>query len=113
MTKIIFSFFFTFACVASAEIIEFRIVKGTGSQAWNSPGQTLMLKVGDTLRIYNDDDVVHQLHTPGRPCSHGRSFAPGTSFDCVASKSYSLSRDGAIYDHGHGPKAPFYILVNE
>ena len=53
------------------DVVEFHIVKGTGNKPWNTKETAVEVKVGQTLRIINDDNAPHYLHTPGRPCSHG------------------------------------------
>ncbi len=102
-----------FANVALADMVEFHIKPATGKNAWNTPAEMLSIKVGDTLRIFNDDSIVHQLHTNGSPCDHGDPIAPGKSWDCDATESYKASINGKIYDHLVGPSAPFYLEVSD
>jgi plastocyanin len=92
-----------------AQIVEFHIVNGTGSAAWNAPMTMIHAIVGDTIRFYNDDTVNHQLHTNGAPCAHGPTIRPGTSWDCVVSRPYDANRSGALYDHNYGPRAEVWI----
>src|SRR5262245_50451183 len=55
----------------AAHVVEFRIAQGTGTNSWNTEETKVEVKVGDILRIINDDDVVHRLHTDeDRPCAH-------------------------------------------
>ena len=46
-------------------LVAFHIPVGTGTQAWNTPATAVLAKVGDTLRIVNDDVVPHRPHTGG------------------------------------------------
>jgi hypothetical protein len=75
---------------------EFRIPAGTGRGAWNTPQNPIVARVGDVVRIYNDDSIVHQLHTNGRPCGHGSPIQPGSYRECVIQSQFV----GDLYDHG-------------
>jgi len=98
---------------ALADVVEFHIPAGTGSKPWNTPDKPVEVKVGQTLRIFNDDSVVHFLHTDGKPCPHGTNpFGPGDHYDCVISLPYDES-DQSVYDHNYGPDAQFYIQAND
>lgn len=90
------------------KIVEFRIPKGTGNGAWNTAATPATLKVGQTLRIYNDDTVVHQMHTNGAPCPHGNIIQPGAYGDCVATRSYTGT---PLYDHN--TRGDFHIRVDQ
>lgn len=91
----------------------FRIPEGTGDGSWNSEADTVELEVGDTLIIVNDDTVNHRLHTNGKPCEHGPDMAPGDSFRCELSTTYSIEADGPLYDHDRGDSARFWLRVSE
>ncbi len=91
--------------------IHFTIAKGTGSNPWNEMSAPIEVFVGQTLSVLNGDSVPHQLHTNGSPCPHGNTFAPGASFDCVIASSYDSATNGAIYDHGAGTSARFYVIA--
>jgi hypothetical protein len=80
----------------NAQVVEFRIKPGTGSAAWNDASTAVGLKIGQTLRIINDDSVVHQLHTDGAPCPHGTPIRPGASFDCAVRRAFP---GPSLYDH--------------
>jgi|GEM_PF-1571234 len=81
----------------NGNIVEFRIKAGTGNGPWNDAATTIRLKVGQTLRIINDDSVVHQLHTNGAPCGHGNAIRPGGTGECRAQQPYNGQ---PLYDHG-------------
>lgn len=100
-------------CFGSAgKIVEFRIPAGTGGKSWNSPDNPVVVNVGDTLRIFNDDSVAHFLHTNGKPCGHGSGpFAQGKYYDCVVAYAYDQA-DQDLYDHNYGPEAQFYVQAN-
>lgn len=92
-------------------LIEFRIKAGTDKSPWNTAGETLTAKVGQTIRIFNDDTVTHRLHTNGTPCPHGQNIAPGASADCVLTRPHDPAVGGPLYDHIAGPAAAFYVKV--
>lgn len=85
--------------------VVFRIKAGTGNGAWNTKATEVIVPLGQRLTIYNDDTVVHQLHTNGAPCQHGEPIAPGASAVCVASQPFA--GEPPLYDHG--TEGRFYI----
>src|SRR4051812_48707754 len=94
---------------ATADVVEFRIAAGTGDKPWNKSETPIVVKVGQTLRLVNDDSVAHQLHTLGSPCPHGdRTFNHGETYDCVISSPHP-STNNDLYDHNFGRKAQVYI----
>ena len=98
---------------ASAEVIDFRIKDGTRNGAWNTKGEMVKVKVGDVLRVHNDDTANHQLHTNGTPCGHGPLIAPGKSWDCKISREHDPERQGGLYDHLYGPLAEFWVSATK
>ena len=90
-------------------VVEFHIEKGTGKSSWNTQDMPIEVELGDTLRFFNDDDVVHQLHTNGAPCPHGPPIAPGKSWDCEVKRVLDPKKSGALYDHGFGRKSEVWI----
>ena len=90
-------------------IVEFHIKAGTANKSWNTRDTMVVVHIGDTLRIINDDVIQHRLHTNGAPCPHGPNFAPGTSFDCVISKVFDPGESNPLYDHNVGSKAEFWL----
>jgi len=101
---------FALASVGSAEdIVEFHIAKGTGSGPWNTRATMVTVKVGQVLRVINDDDVEHLLHTFGRPCEHqGPASQPGEFYDCEITTTADPDVD-LMYDHNFGAKSRFYV----
>lgn len=93
------------------QVVVFRIANGTGKLSWNTPEQPVMAKVGDTIRFVNEDTIVHQLHTNGRPCEHGPAIMPGGTWDCIARTTYNYNQNGALYDHNFGMNATFWMIV--
>jgi hypothetical protein len=89
--------------------IEFRIPVGTGTGSWNTRDNPVVVTIGDTLHIVNDDTIRHRLHTDGKPCPHGPEMLPGGSFDCAITRSIDPDSDGSLYDHYVGPSAKFWI----
>ena len=95
-----------------AAMIEFHISAGTGSNPWNTRDTAVTGVVGQTLRIHNDDNVAHRLHTSGAPFPHAANdIMPGTFSDVVLSQPYSLDTMPGIYDHNFGQSARFWISV--
>jgi hypothetical protein len=93
-------------------VVEFHIPAGTGGNPWNTFDNPVVVKVGQTLRLINDDSIVHLLHTDGAPCPHGsREFGPGETYDCVIGKVHQANADD-LYDHDQGPDAQFYVQAN-
>lgn len=93
-------------------LIEFHIAAGTGMNPWNTRDTAVVGVVGQTLRIYNDDNVGHQPHTGGAPFPHAANdIAPGTSADFVLTKPLDLDAANGVYDHDVGQVARFWISV--
>lgn len=94
----------------AGEIVEFRIPAGTGLKPWNTPETVVNVQVGQTLRIFNDDTIVHRLHTnEDRPCEHQpASSRPGEFYDCVIINTADPEVD-LMYDHNSGGKGRFYV----
>jgi len=93
-------------------LIEFHIPAGTGSNPWNTRETAVMGVVGQTLRIHNDDNVPHRLHTSGAPFPHAASDTmPGTFTDFVPTQPFNLDTTPGIYDHDFGQGARFWISV--
>jgi hypothetical protein len=99
------------AAETDGSLVEFRIPANTGARAWNSSENPVRVKVGDTLRIINDDSISHRLHTFDRPCPHqdGES-RPGEFYDCVVSTTVDPQVD-LLYDHNFGPEARFWLVA--
>ena len=91
--------------------VEFRIAAGTQGSAWNTKEQMVRVAIGDTLRVFNDDSIAHQLHTNGAPCGHGDRINPGQSWDCRISRTFDPMTSGPLYDHGFGPSAEFWVTT--
>jgi hypothetical protein len=100
----------------NAETINFTIKKGTKDQSWNQKENPIRAKVGDLIRIFNQDDEIHQLHTYGAPCIHQYGelgeIKPGAHWDCPAEKPWnSLDvNDGPLRDHLN-QEAQVWIVV--
>lgn len=92
----------------------FRIVSGTGSNAWNTSVAPLVVYVGQTLRICNDDSVNHQLTTGGNGCANQAApMANGAFFDCVIANRNNLDGTTGTYngwfDTIAGANARFFV----
>lgn len=94
----------------TSEIIEFHIPPETGLNPWNTPDTAVNVRVGQTLRIINDDDIVHRLHTnDDKPCLHQPgSSRPGEFYDCVIINPADPDVD-LMYDHNSGGRGRFYV----
>lgn len=92
--------------------IDFHIPAGTGTAPWNTHDSAVEGVVGQTLRIYNDDNVPHRPHTPGVPFPHpGADIAPGTFADYTLNNVFNLDTNPGLYDHDTGADARFWISV--
>ena len=92
----------------------FRIPNGAGMVAWNSSVSPVVVNVGQTLRVCNDDtSKTHQLRTAGSPCaSQSTPMVKSEFYDCVVNNSSGLGGDGnfaGLYDATVGPNAAFYV----
>jgi hypothetical protein len=100
----------------AANIVEFHIKHGTGNQRWNTAEEIISAKVGNILRIVNDDIVSHRPHTSGIPFPHpDRDILPGGHADYLLQAPFP-STPGAIeslYDHAFGQAAQFWIRVEQ
>jgi hypothetical protein len=92
----------------------FRIPNGTGASAWNSAASPVVVFVGQTLRVCNDDSTNHQLRTSGNPCAtQPAPMAKGQFYDCVVANRTGVNAgtglfDG-LYDNIVGANAAFYV----
>ena len=92
----------------------FRIPNGTGTAAWNSSVSPVIVYVGQTLRVCNDDATkTHQFRTAGSPCASQPSpMAKSEYYDCAVANSSGLAGDGTftgLYDNTVGASAAFYV----
>jgi hypothetical protein len=96
----------------SPATVIFHIPGGTGRGPWNDGSGRVVAKVGDILRIINDDSVAHRLHTSGRPFPHPEAdIFPGGTADFVLQTPFDPSTDGPLSDHDQGPQALFFLEV--
>lgn len=96
--------------VAEEALVVFTIPQGTGSGDWNTPDSKVVMNVGDTLRLVNNDSMAHRLHTDGAPFPHAAdNLAPGASVDFVTTDPLA----GWLYCHIHGQTSQFWIDVLE
>lgn len=95
-----------------SDVVEFRIKAGTGSGPWNTRETMVTVKVGQTLRIVNDDSTVHRLHTGGAPCPHqpGSGLKNGEEYLCKIERTLDVGNGRpATYDHISGQNASFFL----
>jgi hypothetical protein len=94
------------------KVVEFRIKEGTGSGPWNTRDTMVTVRVGDTLKIVNDDTTVHRLHTGGAPCPHqpGNGLQRGQEYTCEIRSPLEVGPGApATYDHNQGTSASFFL----
>ena len=94
------------------KVVEFRIKEGTGSGPWNTRDTMVTVRVGDTLKIVNDDMTVHRLHTGGAPCPHqpGNGLQKGQEYSCEIRSPLEVGPGApATYDHNQGTAASFFL----
>lgn len=103
------------ACgVSNFSRVVFRIPNGTGTSAWNSTTSPVIVYVGQTLRVCNDDAVAHQLATSGAPCaSQAAPMARGAFYDCTIANTNNVNGMtnfyNGIFDQIAGANAAFYV----
>ncbi|MEM9563060.1 MAG: CAP domain-containing protein [Actinomycetota bacterium] len=91
--------------------MEFRIPAGTGSGAWNRFDDPVRVRVGQVLRIHNDDSVAHTAHSDGVPFVHGSAIRPGGFADHpIVAPSTPDPAAPVTYDHDAGAGAPFWVV---
>lgn len=88
----------------NGNLVEYHIPAGTGRSAWpnQSKASPIVVPLGGTLRIYNDDPTAkHSLHTNDKPCPHGPfgGIKLGGYYDCVAKVAFTTTTLGETYDH--------------
>jgi hypothetical protein len=90
-------------------IVQFRIPRGTGNKPWNLAEKPVEAKVGQILRIINDDTTPHKLFTGGKGCANQTStMTTNTYFDCVLKTTVDPIVD-KFYDVNFGETARFYV----
>ncbi len=102
--------------VAEEALVVFKIKSGTSSGAWNTEASTVDARVGDTLRITNNDMMAHRPHTEGDPFPNpgaSESIEPGESRDYVLETAYDSSPGHTLYCAIHGQASHFWIDVVE
>ena len=100
------------AAPAGPNVVEFSIPPGTGRGPWNTPAQAVTARVGDVLRIVNDDDVPHRLHTDGAPFPHPTAdIDPGEFADYLLQRAVQPGDGHLLYDHDSGSAASFSLVV--
>ena len=92
------------------KIVTFNIMKDAEMADWNTKETMIMLKVGDVLKLVNNDTVVHAMHTNGSPCSHTPDIEPGESYNAKMTSTYNPMKMGPLYDHYHSG-SKFWLMV--
>jgi plastocyanin len=102
--------------VAKEALVVFRIQSGTSAGDWNTEAHTVHARVGDTLRIINDDLMTHRPHTDGHPFpnpSGSEGLDPGKSRDYVLETAYDSRPGHTLYCAIHGQSSHFWLDVVE
>jgi hypothetical protein len=93
-------------------VVDFHIGPGTAGGEWNSRESAVAARVGDTLRIVNDDSVAHRPNTNGAPFAHPSvDIAPLQTAEFLLENPYASAATGPLSDHLFGPAAQFFINV--
>jgi hypothetical protein len=93
-------------------IVEFHIPRAVGAGPWNTREQMIQARVGDTLRLVNDDTVPRRLHTSGSPFPHpDADIMPGQAEDLLLLTPFDPGLNQPLHDHVHGVGAQFWITV--
>jgi len=92
----------------------FRIAPGTGANPWNTAVSPVVVFVGQTLRVCNDDSVNHRLTTGGAGCANqGAPMANGQIYDCVIANRNNVNATtgnfNGFFDTIAGTNAAFYV----
>lgn len=94
--------------------VDFFITNGTGSDAWNSRDEPVVIYVGQILRVFNDDSRDHQIHSPDDgPFPHGNRIAPGAFATYEIEAPLEIGDRATLYDHNDGPSAAFWVMALE
>lgn len=90
---------------STSKYVEFHIPAGTGSGDWNSQNSPAVAHPGQIVRIINDDNTGHTLHTDGQPCPHGdtsRKVMRGEHYDCEIPARVQRGTLYRLWDHELG-----------
>lgn len=113
MKKTVLAALVVLAQVSFAKTVTFTIKPGTGTGAWNTSAETLVLETGDFLNLVNGDSVEHALHTGGKPCEHSDYLQPGQSQKLEMTGTWNPETDKPLYDHFHQSTGFFWLKVIE
>jgi hypothetical protein len=95
-------------------VVTFAIKSGTGDGPWNAKDNMVVTKVGQILRITNNDSTPKQIHTPGSPFAHGKSIAPGETVEYKIDSPLDPGdgEEAPTYNHLVGRGAPFWLRAD-
>jgi hypothetical protein len=83
-------------------VVQFFIPPGTQAQDWNTQETMVVVRVGQTLRVTNNDSVVHAIHTNGRPFPHGADIQPGGTGTYVIRQTFEPGQSPLYCHHFNG-----------
>ncbi len=100
--------------VSNSSRTNFRIAPGTGANPWNTSVSPVVVYVGQTLRVCNDDSVNHQLTTGGSGCANqGAPMGNGQIYDCLIANRNNVNVTtgtfNGFFDTIAGTNAAFYV----
>lgn len=91
-------------------IVDFEIAQGTGTAAWNTADDPVVVYVGQVLRVTNLDDRDHRMHaSSAAPVPHGGRLQPGQSEEYVVSSPLVVGDSAELWDHDIGRSASFWV----
>lgn len=91
-------------------IVEFQIAEGTGTAAWNTKDDPVVVYDGQVLKITNFDNRNHRMHASQEaPVPHGGDLVPGQSEEYVVSGTMSVGDEAMLWDHNDGRSAAFWV----
>lgn len=97
---------------ADPNIVTFAIPAGTGTKSYNDQATMVKTKVGQTLKVTNNDSVVHQIHTGGKPFGHGSPIQPGQTVEYKIQSAVDPGTNPPTYDHIAGSSAKFWLKAD-
>lgn len=93
-------------------LVTYTIVNGHGAAPWGSLSNPIRGVVGQVLRIVNNDQRSHQIHTDGNPFNHTVSIPSNTTMDFPLLRPITTGATSpSTYEHNFGPSSPIYFAV--
>jgi hypothetical protein len=90
-------------------IVQFRVRAGTAGGAWNDANTQILLFVGQTLRVYNDDNVNHKIQTNGQPFASQADQITPNAFKDFPVTGVIAANNTTTFDGNFGTNARIFI----